>query len=280
MNAEANRPTLPLLALDYLSVSGAHPVEHIEAAAANGFASVGLRLVAPLGLTLPHDLVNNPELVRETLNALKSTGIKVLSAEAFTLAENTSVVSMKRAFDVAADLGSRIVQVVVEDPVIERARDRFAQMCQLAERSNMTVALEFMKWRSLKSLGEAAEFVSRANCQNGTLCIDCLHLSRCGDTPAGVAALPIGSIGYVQLCDASAVLPPLEEYLAEARGGRMYPGDGELWLQELLDALPADVPLSVEVPRDIDSCRSVAERARQAADSMRRFFAQRLIRNS
>jgi sugar phosphate isomerase/epimerase len=184
---------------------------------------------------------------------------------------------MENAFDVAARLGTRIIQIVVEDSVIERARDRFAQMCQLAERFDMIVALEFMKWRSLKSLAEAAEFVSRVNRRNGVLCIDCLHLSRCGDTPAKVAALPAGSVGYVQLCDALAAPPPLEEYLAEARGGRMYPGDGELWLHDLLDVLPADTPLSVEVPRAADSGRSVAERTRQAADAMRRFFDQRFM---
>lgn len=279
MNFESNGPILPL-ALDYLSVSGAHPVEHVEAAAASGFAYVGLRLVAPLGLTLAHDVANNPQMLRETLVALKNTGVRVLSAEAFTLAENTNVATMEPVFDVAAELGVQIVQVVVEDPVIERARDRFAQLSDLVARNKMSVALEFMKWRSLKSLAESAKFVASANCENGVLCIDCLHLSRCGNTPADVAKLPAGSIGYVQLCDAPATLPPLEEYLAEARGGRMYPGDGELWLQELLDVLPADVPLSVEVPRDIDFGRSAGERARQAAEAMRRFYAQRLNRSS
>jgi sugar phosphate isomerase/epimerase len=274
MNATTKYPVLPPLALDYLSVSGAHPVEHIEAAAANGFTAVGLRLAAPLGLTLQHDLVNQPEMLRETLRALKGTGMKVLSADAFTLAEQTKVVEMAGAFDVAAALGSSIIQVVVEDPDIERARDRFAQMCLLAGHSGMSVALEFMKWRSLKSLAEAAAFVTGAGAANGVLCIDTLHLSRCGDTPAAVVALSPERIGYVQLCDAPAELPPLEEYLAEARGGRLYPGDGELWLQDLVALLPADIPLSVEVPRAIDAGRSVAERARQAAEAMHRFFAR------
>jgi len=279
MSFEGNGPALPL-ALDYLSVSGAHPVDHIEAAAANGFAYVGLRLAAPLGLTLAHDLVSSPTMLRDTVDALRTTGVRVLSAEAFTLAEATDVACMEKAFDVAAELGAPIIQVVVEDPVIERARDRFAQMCHLAAQNKMSVALEFMKWRSLKSLAESEKFVASTNCRNAVLCIDCLHLSRCGDTPASVATLPAESIGYVQLCDAPAMLPPLEEYLAEARGRRMYPGDGELWLQELLDVLPADVPLSVEVPRDIDLGRSALERARQAAESMRRFFSQRLNRSS
>ena len=266
---------LPPLALDFLSVSGAHPVEHIEAAAANGFRSVGLRLAAPVGLTLEHDIVNDAGLLRETLAALKSTGIQVLDVEAFTLNDSTETADLDPAFAVAAELGAKIVQVVVEDPNIGRAQNRFAQMCLLAERYKMIVALEFMKWRSLKSLAEARDFISGAGMSNGTLCIDSLHLSRCGDNPDSIAALPSGSIGYVQLCDAPATLPPLEEYLAEARGGRLYPGEGDLWLQELLDVLPQDIPMSIEVPRAIDAGKSVAERTRQAAEAMRRFYAQR-----
>jgi sugar phosphate isomerase/epimerase len=273
-----NASPLPPLGLDFLSVSGAHPVDHIEAAEANGFTSVGLRLVAPVGLALAHDIVNRPELLRETLAALKSTGIKVLDVEAFTLTETTDVADLERAFAVAAELGAQIVQVVVEDSNIGRARDRFAHMCALAGRYQMIVALEFMKWRSLKSLAAAWEFIAGAAQPNGALCIDSLHLSRCGDGPDDVAALPSGSVGYVQLCDAVANLPPPEKYLTEARGGRLYPGEGELWLQEMMDVLPAEVPLSIEVPREIDAGKSVAERARQAADAMQRFFAQRASR--
>lgn len=269
---------LPPLALDFLSVSGAHPVEHIEAAAANGFSSVGLRLTAPVGLTLEHDIVNDADLLRETSAALKRTGIQLLDVEAFTLNDSTNTADLAPAFAVAAELGAKIVQVVVEDPDVSRAQNKFAEMCALAERYKMIVALEFMKWRSLKSLAEAWNFISGAGMSNGTLCIDTLHLSRCGDGPEGIAALPPGSIGYVQLCDAPAALPPLEAYLAEARGGRMYPGEGELWMQALLDVLPEDIPLSIEVPRAIDAEKSVAERAKLAAEAMRRFFMQRASR--
>ena len=270
---------LPPLALDFLSVSGAHPVEHIEAAAANGFSSVGLRLTAPVGLPLKHDIVNDAELLRETSAALKRTSIQLLDVEAFTLNDSTKTANLDPAFAVAAELGAKIVQVVVEDSDVDRAQQRFAEMCALAERYKMIVALEFMKWRSLKSLAEAWDFISGAGMSNGTLCIDTLHLSRCGDGPEGIAALPSGSIGYVQLCDAPAILPPLEAYLAEARGGRMYPGEGELWMQELLDVLPEDIPLSIEVPRAIDAEKSVMERAKLAAEAMRRFYTQRASRS-
>lgn len=273
-NHSSNAFVLPSLGLDFLSMGNAHPRDHIEAAAANGFDSVGLRLIAPVGLTLAHDMVNDDKILKDTLAAQKNTGIKVLDVEAFTIAQDTEISELKPYFDVAAQLGTKIVQAVVEDSDLNRAKDRFAEMCQLAAGYRMVIALEFMKWRTLKSLAETWAFIRDAGQPNGRICIDCLHLSRCGDGPLDAAALPLGSVAYVQLCDAAAQLPPLEEYVAEARGGRLYPGEGDLWLKELLDVLPDDVPLSVEVPRKEDFGKSAGQCARQAAKAMGRFLAQ------
>lgn len=62
------------LSLAYLSVPGAHPIAHIEAAAEAGFDAVGLRTVAPLGLAL-NQIIGNKSLVREIRQACERTGI-------------------------------------------------------------------------------------------------------------------------------------------------------------------------------------------------------------
>ena len=52
-----------------------------------------------------------------------------------------------------------------------------------------------------------------------------------------------------QICDASADVPTTEAaIIAEAREGRLPPGEGALPLGDLLEALPADTSLSVEMP--------------------------------
>ena len=83
-------------------------------------------------------------------------------------------------------------------------------------------------------------------------------------TPAAVAAVPARFIPYVQLCDAPSKLPALDELVHEARSDRLYPGEGELWLDEVLDVLPPGIPISIEVPRIVHATRTVQERAQLA----------------
>ena len=97
----------------------------------------------------------------------------------------------------------------------------------------------------MKTVGDANAFLSTAGRPNGGLCIDCLHLSRSGGSPSAVASVPVERVHYVQLCDARARLPAREELIVEARGRRAYPGEGELWLKELLGVVPPTVPLSI-----------------------------------
>jgi sugar phosphate isomerase/epimerase len=67
----------------------------------------------------------------------------------------------------------------------------------------------------------------------------------------------------------------MNEILAEARGERRFPGDGELNLVGLLRALPRDIPISIEVPT-VTLARSVGavERARRALAGTLRVLAQ------
>jgi hypothetical protein len=41
-----------------------------------------------------------------------------------------------------------------------------------------------------------------------------------------------------------AQIPALQDMLQEARHDRLYPGEGELWLGDILDAMPPGVPNS------------------------------------
>ena len=141
--------------LAYLTVAGAAPIEHIEAAAAAGYGNVGLRVVAPLGLTLPHAIIGNAPLVGAIRTACRNTGVRVYDLDALTLAASTDMRQLHAAVEVGAELGAEIVRLVVED---------------------------------------ACAFVAAAGRSNGGVCLDVLHLSRSGATPAAVA-LAAGSTG-------------------------------------------------------------------------------------
>jgi sugar phosphate isomerase/epimerase len=260
------------LSLDYLTVSGATPVEQVEAAAAAGFDSVGLRFLAPTDLVLEYEVVDRAA-IRAIRSACHRLGIRPLDVEVFFLGPDTDVALAVRVAGAAAEIGASTLLAVIADDDPNRAIDRFAWLCDVAARNGMDVALEFMRWSPVGTIDEALAFIAAADRPNAGVCVDALHLSRSGGRPEQVAGLPRAG-SFVQLSDAPAALPAPEKMLAEARGDRQYPGEGELWLDRLLDSMPRDMPISVEVPNRRHAGKSVMERASIAGGALRAFLAR------
>ena len=73
-----------------------------------------------------------------------------------------------------------------------------------------------------------------------------LHHCRLEEAPAAVVEVRnAGALGWFQICDGPSTAP--SDLIAEARGGRMVPGEGELPLVELITAIGPSVAVSVEV---------------------------------
>jgi len=262
------------LSLAFLTVDGAAPVEQIEAAADAGFDAVGLRLIPPGDLKLKDEIVGNRALIRDIRRACQRTGIEVLDVEQWTLRPDTDIPSLMPALEAGAEIGASFLLCTSEDPDASRAADRFGALCDAAAPFGMRVGFEFMKWREVKTVEAALAFANRADRLNGGIMIDTLHLCRSGGTARAVAAVPRERLTYVQICDAPAESPPLAELRREARSGRLYPGEGALPLEEIVRVLPANAALSIEAPSARDAGKSVAERARSAAQALARFLAR------
>src|ERR1700685_3266514 len=158
------------LALAYLTVDGAAPVDQIESASAAGFDAVGLRLLAPHGLQLAHEIVGNKAQIRAIRRACESTGVEIFDVDAFTLGATTDMAVLYRALETAAQIGASIIQTVCEDPDVPRAKERFASLCAAAAVHGMIVAMEFMRWRQVSTIEDALAFVTEAGCHNGGIC--------------------------------------------------------------------------------------------------------------
>jgi sugar phosphate isomerase/epimerase len=134
------------------------------------------------------------------------------------------------------------------------------------------VMLEFIPYTHVRSLADACSLLTEVAPANAGLLIDALHLSRSGGSPAEIAGYDPALFTYYHLCDAPAALPGREGLRAEARGGRLYPGEGELWLSEFIAAFPQDTPAAVEAPSSRYASMPPVERARLASDGSRRLF--------
>lgn len=258
------------LSLAPLTINDAGPLDLIAAAAAGGFEAVTLRVIAPPGLAPAPPLD-----VAAVRRRLADTGLRIVAATGMWLTSDFVARKVEAALATAAELGAAWCLAAGYDPDPARLTDSFVDLCETAEGLGLGIALEFMPYLQPRNLAEAVDLLDRAGRRNAGLVIDALHLARSGGTPAEVAALPGGRIAYCQLCDAPrdrpAGLAPREESLRH----RLYPGEGELPLRDLLAALPANIMLDLEAPCAADAHLSFEERGRRAGEALRRFLAGR-----
>ena len=160
-----------------------------------------------------------------------------------------STSGLRWLFESAADLGAISVTVSGDDHDLSRLTAHFAELCELAASFGLRVDLEFMRWRAIGMLPQALAIVRRRDKSNGAILVDALHLTRSGGKAADLIAIPDDWLRAAQICDAGPDMPTTEAaIIAEAREGRLPPGEGALPLGDLLEALPADSRLSVEMP--------------------------------
>jgi sugar phosphate isomerase/epimerase len=258
------------------------PVEYIEAAAAAGYDGVGLRLHKSPGLPF-HPVVGDAPLIREIRQALADTGLPVFDIFSCYLEPDTRIDRFTASLALGAELGGRFVMVMGNDPDFERMRDNFGLFCDEARRFSLTATVEFVPTRPLSTLMLTARMIAEAGRANAAICIDPLHFTRTGGRPAQVAALDPKLFPYTQINDG--VLFPGEPNPAHfgrmPQGERRMLGRGDVDLPGLLDALPPNLPLSVEIPISLGAgLRDAAARpytpaewAKVALDDTREFLA-------
>lgn len=263
------------LTLSPLTVLPCSPIEQIDAALAAGFDSVGLRLFPTLPTDL--DVMGNPALKREIEKRLLETGIRVLDIEVVRITPDMSFDAIEPVLEFAAKLGARwlaATSLAAEDysghdePFIV---ERLAQVGELTSRYAMGVTLEFMAFRGVKTIGDAARIVKAADSPNVGITLDALHFFRSGGTLTQLNAVDPSKFACIQLSDGPAAAPV--DLIGEARKDRLYPGEGQLPLGPLLTALPHTLPVSVEVPSSVRAHMSAMERAQEGAKWSRQLLA-------
>lgn len=264
------------IGLAALTVLELAPPDMVSCAADAGFDSIGLRLIPPTAEEVQHPMIGDTPLVRETARRIAATGVPVLDIELFRLKPETHVQDYRAAVETGARLGAREVLLAGNDPDEARLIDRFAAFCDLAREFNMGANLEPMPWTDVKSFAQGVRIVAAADRDNGGIVIDPIHFDRGGSEASEIESVPRMRFRYMQLCDAQRTRPTdTATLLHQARAERLMPGDGGLDLRGILRAVPADLPISLEIPmQKLTQTMPARERTRQMLAKTRRLLEE------
>ena len=236
--------------LAYLTANASTVPEAVQIAADLGYGFVGLRL-QPNGPGAPHQaFIQDAAVQRETLARMADTGVQVFDLEIIRIGEQFDPVVHRPLLEAGAALKARAVLVAADDSNESRLAQHFAQLCELMQPYGLTADLEFMPWTAVKDAQAALRVINLAgHPRNAGILVDAIHFGRSHTTLADIAAIPYDLLHYAQMCDATAgVHFTTEELIHTARQERLLPGEGTIDVKGLFAALPADLPVSVEIP--------------------------------
>jgi len=245
------------LGIENLTHMGMPPVELVKCVAELGCVGISGALT-PMPLAMfgypdfhPYpawSLADDANLRREMKAALADTGVKIELGEGFRAGADRDVADYAAGLDIMAELGAVRINAVSMEPSLERTYDQLAQLADMVIARGMLFTIEFAPMNTINNLASALDAIAHIGKGRARVLIDAMHTFRSGGTVADIKALDPDVIGYAQLCDAPMVAPDGVPYFKEATCGRMVPGTGEFPLAEWIVALPADLPMGIEVP--------------------------------
>lgn len=276
------------IGIAHLTLLQLTPPELVAAAAEAGYDFVGVRVTAATAGETPYPMRPGSPMSKETLARLDDTGLRVRDIEFLALDADAGPQLWMPALEAGAALGASSVSVVGADADLDRLADTLARLTNDARAFGILPTLEPISYQVVRSIPDAARLARGAG---AAILVDALHLQRFGGRVDQVAALEPELVPILQLCDAPLATPQHLDPPAtmprgmttngsvlqlEARALRLMPGDGELPLRALIDAVPDDTPISVEVPNaTLSATMSSVEFARRGREAVEALLEER-----
>jgi sugar phosphate isomerase/epimerase len=245
-----------------------------EAAAAAGFAGIGLRhddFIAARGAGVS---------MTDVRRVIESAGVTLVELEFVSgwSSDDEAVRKAARAVEdelyAAADaVGGSQLNIGCSEAygagvALEAVVERFVALCDRAASHGLTVALEFMPWTAIADAEDAWEIVRASGRPNTGVLVDAWHYFRGSPNPNHLLEIPPERIVGVQFNDADAtVVGTLRE---DTLHRRLLPGEGVFDLEgfvRLLDGIGVRVPYGIEVISDAQAALPLADAARQAFET-------------
>lgn len=239
------------LSLSYYTVPELTLAETIDVAAAAGCRYVGVRLLDGAPTDPPSALMCDAVLRREAVARLRDRGVGALDASAARLRPRTRADAFVPMLDACNELGIAHIDCSIDDPDAARRVETLSSLCALAHARDLRVEIEFVPWMAVGTLLDAAALIRAIGAPNLGILVDALHLDRSGTPPEAIRELPADWFRIAQICDAPALVDRSKaDQIRVATTARCLPGEGVLPLAALVEALPPDLPLALEIPME------------------------------
>jgi len=236
------------------------PLETIRIAVDAGYDGFGFRLHKSPAYPNWVNWLGDEALKREVKRALADSGQEMVESLSYYISPDMDFDEMKPSLELAKELGATYALVIGREPDWSRQRDNFGAFCDVAASFGLIAAIE-APVGTLSPVAKAFDVIKESGRTNAVVCIDPTAFLRAGDTPDMLAAYDPKLMPYSQLNDGK-----------REGGGRLRPGDGDANLNAFLDALPKDIPLSLEWPAPKDATTTDEEWGRFAIEGTRRFL--------
>ena len=249
------------LSLDCLTLPDVSPIDLCSIAASAGFSAVSLWVQPPaLYPVMLADRATKTELRRY----IADCGVTLGNLEVFNLNVDAPIADYEPMLAFGAELGASSATAINFGPERADIAERLAAFHNLCDQYGLQTYLEPISMGATRTLQDGVELICKAEV-NARLVADCLHLMRTGGSAKTFAEIDPHYIGYVQVCDGPTQIADAEIGV-EATANRLYPGEGEFPLMEILKAIPAHAVIGFEAPNVDRQKRGLSplQRAREA----------------
>src|SRR3954452_5785644 len=113
-------PAAPMVGVGHLTMLDVAPPDWVSLAGETGFDAGGIRVAAVGPTEEPWPMTAGSTMLAETRRRLDDTGVGVLDVELIKLTPDTNVEAFESLFDTGARLGASFVNVMADDPDLDR----------------------------------------------------------------------------------------------------------------------------------------------------------------
>ncbi|CDZ87042.1 xylose isomerase [Rhodococcus ruber Chol-4] len=239
------------LGLAALTVLDTPPLQHVDLAERHGFDTIGLRLLPAAPGTTAYPLHEDDAALSALVRRLNDSPVEVFDLEIIRIGPDFDATAYVPLLEAGARLGAKAVLVGGDDRDRSRLTDSYARLAELCASYGIVASLEFMPWTAVPDAKTAVEIVGQADGPARSVLVDALHVARSATSPEDLAAIPREWLHYAQMCDGSVPAPrDHAELIRHAREERLVPGSGGIDLPAIWSALPAGLPVSIELPNE------------------------------